>query len=243
MKNLGTEHMHQLVNGKVTIGNMIKFHEVPLKAPNGDLLANNIRFWIKAGMNCLFIGPNGSGKSSLYRIMGQLWPLSGGELTVPHPSKIFYLPQRAYLPKGTLRDQMIYPDIEQRESDEKLLEILDQVKLRHLYEREGGFDKVNDWVDILSGGERQRICFSRILYHKPEFAILDECTSAVSMDFEHVLYTECKKLNITMFTISQRSSLYVFHDYILKFDGDKDWTFEEIIHEEQQDVEGQRVQI
>lgn len=183
-------------------------------------------------MNCLFIGPNGSGKSSLYRILGGLWPLAGGELTVPAPEKVFFLPQRAYLPKGTLRDQLIYPDIESKLSDDKLLDILNKVKLKHLYDREGGFDKVNDWVDILSGGERQRICFSRIFYHKPEFAILDESTSAVSMDFEEVLYQECRKMGITMFTISQRSSLYAYHDYLLKFDGDKDWTFEEVVHED-----------
>jgi len=77
-------------------------------------------------------------------------------------------------------------------TDEYLFELLEQVKLAYLVEREGGWDKCNDWNDVLSGGEKQRMAMGRLIYHKPKFAILDECTSAVSMDVEGHLYTFMK---------------------------------------------------
>ena len=140
------------------------------------------------------------------------------------------MPKRAYLPKGTLRDQIIYPDVISKMTDDQLYEILDLVKLTHFAQSEEKFDIKKEWVDILSGGERQRITFARVFYHCPKFAILDECTSAVSADFEGVLYEYLLMRNITLLTISQRSSLFDYHDYLLKFDGTKNWTFEQIIH-------------
>lgn len=92
--------------------------------------------------------------------------------------------------------------------------------MAYLVQREGGFDAINDWYDVLSGGEKQRIAMARLFYHKPQFAILDECTSAVSMDVEHVLYSHCKELGITLFTVSHRTALMRFHDYLLKFNGE-----------------------
>ena len=156
-----------------------------------------MNFEIRPGMHLMISGPNGCGKSSLFRIMGQLWPVTGGTLHKPSLDKIFYIPQRPYLPQGTLRDQLIYPQTYEEmrakgRSDDELLELLKEVRLAYIVDREGGWDKENDWNDVLSGGEKQRMAMGRLIYHKPTYAILDECTSAVSMDVEGHLYSFMK---------------------------------------------------
>lgn len=83
-------------------------------------------------------------------------------------------------------------------------EILEEAKLGYLVEREGGWDTQNDWNDVLSGGEKQRVAMARLIYHKPMYAILDECTSAVSIDVEGHLYAYMKKVGITLITVSHR---------------------------------------
>ena len=104
-------------------------------------------------------------------------------------------------------------------NDDEIRELLNWVKLEYLEDRENGFDSFNDWNDVLSGGEKQRMAMARLFYHRPLFAILDECTSTMSMDVEGELYLKAKELGITLFTVSHRSSLFKFHEYMLKFDG------------------------
>jgi len=117
-------------------------------------------FEIKPGMHLMITGPNGCGKSSLFRILGELWPVFGGRVHKPSIEKIFYIPQRPYLPVGTLRDQLIYPHTikdmraKKNATDEDLQRVLNEVKLGYLVDREGGWDAVNDWNDVLSGGEK-----------------------------------------------------------------------------------------
>lgn len=212
---------------------IIQFENVPIVTPNGDVLVERLSFEVKSGINVLISGPNGCGKSSLFRILGELWPLFGGRLVKPSKGKLFYVPQRPYMTLGTLRDQIIYPHSEKEFrskglTDDNLLEFLRHVHLEYLVEREGGWDSVQDWMDVLSGGEKQRIAMARLFYHKPQFAILDECTSAVSVDVEGFMYTHCRKIGITLFTVSHRKTLWKYHEYVLNFDGRGDYSFKPI---------------
>ena len=110
-------------------------------------------------------------------------------------------------------------------NDGQLLEILNEVKLSNLIEREGSWDSENDWNDVLSGGEKQRMAMGRLIYHKPTYAILDECTSSVSIDVEAHIYTYMKLKGITLITVSHRNWLWKYHDYLLKFSGDQQYEF------------------
>uniref|UniRef100_U5EW09 Putative peroxisomal long-chain acyl-coa transporter abc superfamily n=1 Tax=Corethrella appendiculata TaxID=1370023 RepID=U5EW09_9DIPT len=210
--------------------NIINFENVPLVTPNGDVLVKDLNFEVKSGMNVLVCGPNGCGKSSLFRILGELWPIWGGKMTKPPAGKLFYIPQRPYMTLGTLRDQIIYPhthdEMKRRgKSDSDLLHYLELVQLSYIQSREKGLDAIEDWIDVLSGGEKQRIAMARLFYHNPQFAILDECTSAVSVDVEGSMYRFCRRAGITLFTVSHRKSLWEHHDYYLKFDGHGDYVF------------------
>ena len=110
-------------------------------------------------------------------------------------------------------------------NEDSLQVILNEVKLEYLVSREGGWDSQNDWNDVLSGGEKQRVAMARLIYHKPIYAILDECTSALSIDIESHLYQYMKDEGITLITVSHRETLWKFHDYLLKFSGDRQYQF------------------
>jgi len=105
-------------------------------------------------------------------------------------------------------------------SDEELLQLLDDVDLRSIVERESeGFDAFGDWDSTLSGGEKQRLAMTRLFYHAPQYALLDECTSAVSLEAEGIMYKTAKKKGITLLTITHRvASLAKYHKLLLKFD-------------------------
>lgn len=145
------------------------------------------------------------GKTAISRILAGLWPVYRGLVSRPKnigQDGIMFLPQRPYLSPGTLRDQVIYPDghvdmREKRKSEVELQRILEEAKLGYLPDREGGWDTRKEWKDVLSGGEKQRMQFARLLYHEPQYAIIDEGTSAVSSDVEGLLYETCKEKRIS----------------------------------------------
>ena len=241
-KNEATVVDEKHLNGKVVERNgVIDFEQVPIATPNGDILVRDMTFKVETGMNCLITGPNGCGKSSLFRILGGLWPVFGGKLIKPTPDNMFYVPQKPYMPLGSLRDQVIYPHstkmaTDRGYTDSKIFELLETVRLEYLVEREGGWNTVRDWADVLSGGEKQRIAMARLFYHCPQFAILDECTSAVSIDVEGRMYEYARASGITLFTVSHRPSLFKYHEFLLKFDGHGSYEFSAFDHEKEKPV-------
>jgi ATP-binding cassette subfamily D (ALD) protein 3 len=219
--------------GNIIFGHMIKFEHVDIVSPEGKLLVKDLSFEVPQGRNVMVTGPNGSGKSSLFRVIGQLWPLQNGTLIKPRNEDVLFVPQKPYQVLGTLRDQIIYPHsveqmIQKGVSDNDLEHLLKIVDPSLTIRNQWHWDEVKDWINTFSGGQKQRIAMARVFYHCPLFAILDECTSAVSDEVEGKIYETCKKLGITLFTVSHRPGLKRFHDAILRFDGRGNWEWEEL---------------
>lgn len=229
----GTEDNEAVLKGRGTVveSKDIEFIDVPIISPNGDVLVKALSFSLKAGDHLLVVGPNGCGKSSLFRILGGLWPVYGGTVHKPPFTDIFYIPQRPYLSRGSLRQQIIYPDgirtmRTKGVTDSDLFEILRSLSLEHLVELyPEGWDAEAEWRDVLSGGLQQRVAMARLFYHKPRYAILDECTSSVTLETEKTMYENAKALGITLMTVSHRRSLWKYHSRILQFDGQGNYVF------------------
>ncbi|XP_051969752.1 lysosomal cobalamin transporter ABCD4-like isoform X2 [Xyrauchen texanus] len=203
-----------------------------------ELLVKDLTLKISQGMNLLVVGNTGTGKTSLLRVLNCLWePCSGSvEMTTCFgPRGVLFLPQKPYLTDGTLREQVIYPlkDIYPASGpidDERILKYLELAGVLNLLTRTGGLDTKVDWnwYEVLSPGEVQRLCFARLFYLQPKYAVLDEATSALTEEAEGQLYKACKQLGMTLISLGHHNSLKKFHDVMLRLCGDGQWELEKI---------------
>jgi len=122
-----------------------------------------------------------------------------------------------------------------------ILRILDLENLLELYPE--GWDAEAEWRDVLSGGLQQRVAMARLFYHKPRYAILDECTSSVTLETEKVMYENAKELGITLMTVSHRRSLWKYHSRILQFDGQGNYVFTKLDAERRLKLEDEKEEL
>ncbi|RKF60516.1 ATP-binding cassette sub-family D member 2 [Erysiphe neolycopersici] len=235
--------------GEVVEGDDVEFVDVPIITPGGSVLIQALSFSMKPGTHLLVLGPNGCGKSSLFRILGGLWPVYGGKVRKPPLSQVFYVPQRPYLSAGTLRQQITYPDshLEMRRkgiTDSDLSEIMSILDLNYLVDSfPQGWDTEAEWRDVLSVGLQQRVAMARLFYNRPKYAILDECTSSVTLEMEKIIYDHVKALGITLMTVSHRRSLWKYHSKILQFDGQGSYVFTKLDAEKRLQLEDEKEEL
>jgi vitamin B12/bleomycin/antimicrobial peptide transport system ATP-binding/permease protein len=165
---------------------------------------------IMPGEKVLITGESGSGKSTLVRALAGLWPWGGGEIEMPAGAKLLLLPQRSYVPTGTLRRAANYPEAAHSRSVEEIAKVLKKVGLGHLVEH---LDEDRPWDQTLSGGEKQRLAFARIFLHRPDIIVLDEATAALDSQSEDQLMGLLSREfeHATVVSVGHRPELEALH--------------------------------
>lgn len=188
----------------------LSLDRVNLTLPGGRPLMEDVSFDIRPGDTALISGPSGAGKSTLFRAIAGIWPFGRGDVRLPRDARVLFLPQKPYLPIGTLREVVSYPTPLTGVSDAALRQALEAVGLPELAER---LDETTHWALALSPGEQQRIAFARALVQKPEWLFLDEATSALDEETEARLYALLRDRlpATTVVSVGHRSTLRAFH--------------------------------
>jgi putative ATP-binding cassette transporter len=218
-----SQHLHESVvegtahggiNVHVTDTDSIDVTNLHLQRPDGEPMANVGSFHIAPKSRWLVRGPSGAGKSTLMRTLAGLWPFGEGTIEKPADAKLLFIPQRSYLPIGTLKAALCYPSEASAYSDEACREVLTVCRLPELADRLG---ESTHWERSLSPGEQQRLAAARALLQQPDFLFLDEATSALDPENESIIYNALieRLPNTAIVSVAHRKTLEAFHDQTL----------------------------
>ncbi|RJF99621.1 ABC transporter ATP-binding protein/permease [Noviherbaspirillum saxi] len=194
----------------------ILLDRVTLHLPDGTVLTEPLSAEIRPSQRILVTGRSGCGKSTLFRAIAGIWPYGRGSIEVPNDARLLFLPQKGYLPIGTLRAAIAYPAAENAYKERAILHYLEACKLPHLLER---LDEPDNWSQRLSPGEQQRLAFVRALLAKPQILFLDEATSALDPQTEEQLYDLLLKdlPNASVVSIAHREAVAKYHQIRWQF--------------------------
>ncbi|HEV3242575.1 MAG TPA: ABC transporter ATP-binding protein/permease [Methyloceanibacter sp.] len=188
--------------------------DLTVSLPSGEAIVRATGLEIGPAERVLVTGPSGSGKTSLFRALGGVWPFGAGTVRIPHNAKLLVLPQRPYLPLGTLRGALAYPGPQESFTPPEIDDVLRATDLDGLRD---SIDETAYWADRLSMGEQQRLSIARALLQKPDWLFLDEATAALDEPAEAMLYRLLLERlpDTAIVSIGHRSSLVMFHERFL----------------------------
>lgn len=195
-------------------GNTLVLKDLQIfSANNQQPLFPVINFQLDKGQSLLITGPSGVGKTTLLRSLAGLWPFVTGNVTFPENTQHFFLPQRPYLPLGSLRTALAYPELDA--DKDACISVLQKVQLAHLIDR---LDEDADWTRILSLGEQQRLAIARLLLVRPDIVFMDEASSAMDEGLEYSIYSLIKNElpDLILVSVGHRSALKQFHQFGLE---------------------------
>jgi vitamin B12/bleomycin/antimicrobial peptide transport system ATP-binding/permease protein len=198
-------------------GDAIELDAVAAALPDGSPLIEPATIVLNAKEAVLLKGESGSGKSTLFRVLAGLWPFATGRIRLPAGARPLFLPQRPYMPIGSLRAALWFPSHPEAGHDDEARAALAAVGLAAFADR---LDESAHWTQLLSGGEQQRVAIARALLAKPDWLFLDEATSALDEDQEAALYRilAARLPGTTIVSIGHRRSLTAYHDRIIALD-------------------------
>lgn len=206
-------------------GVMVHVQSATLEIPSGQrTLVRNLSIDLHQGSRLLLVGPSGCGKTSLLRLFSGLWsPSSGVVASRGFREGVIFVPQKPYVFSGSLREQLLYPDVDLDLNQETIHALLDSVSLSSIHQTIESLEALIDWPKVLSVGEQQRIAFARVLLAQEKFVLLDESTSALDIPTERTVYQLLGDAGAGYVSVGHRSSLLPFHDSVLELDREGGW--------------------
>lgn len=204
---------HFEIERRIGTGGDLRVEQLTLALPHGEEIAD-MTLTVKPREHVLITGPSGSGKSTLLRALSGVWPYGKGVITIPETARLMLLPQKPYVPQGTLRDAITYPSSGDSHEDAEIIVALKLVGLERL---SNALDENENWTQRLSGGEQQRLSLARALLARPDILFLDEATSAMDEDGEAKIYAMLKDHlpGSALVSIGHRSTLRAMHDRVI----------------------------